>query len=345
MYLVLPSLISEVQSAFVSNRQILDGSFILNELLSWYSLKAFGFGQKWCKWIHGCLDRDMGSVLVNGSPTSEFQFHKGLKQGDPLSPFLFILIMESLHLSFKRVIDAGFYKGISLSASFMISHLFYADDAVFVGEWSSSNIITIANVLKCFYLASGLKINFHKSKLMGVGVNLDEVNRAASMVGCSTFTSPFKYLGVKVGGNMSRISSWDEVINKVSTRLSKWKLKTLSIGGRLTLIKSVLTSIPLYHMSIFKVLLGVLNKLEAIRRNFFNGVECSEKRLHGLVGIRKKVGNGENTSFWDENWLGDDIFKSIYPRLPRGGVEKVQLDSLRTRTSVVTLPNMVDRWI
>ncbi|GKC14551.1 RNA-directed DNA polymerase, eukaryota [Tanacetum coccineum] len=293
--------------------------------------------------------------------------------------------------------DAGFYKGISLNASFMISHLFYADDVVFVGEWNTLNIKTLTNVLKCFYLASGLKINFHKSKLMGVGVNSDEVNIAASMVGCSTFNSPFKYLGVKVGDNMSRINSWEEVINNVSTRLSKWKLKTLYIGGRLTLTKSVLSSIPLYHMSIFKVPSGVLNKLEAIRQNFFNGVECSEKKLLGLVGIRspwldiiqdlhslkskgidlmqfirKKVGNGENTSFWDENWTGDDIFKNIYPRLyaleenksisvadklchsslvhtfrrlPRGGVEEVQLDSLRTHMSDVILPNMADHWI
>ncbi|GJU30905.1 RNA-directed DNA polymerase, eukaryota [Tanacetum coccineum] len=389
MYLVLPSIVSEVQSAFVSNRQILDGPFILDELLSWCknkkkramifkvdfekafdsvkweylidSLKAFGFGQKWCKWIHGCLDRAMGSVLVNGSPTSEFQFHKGLKQGDLMSPFLFILVMESLHLSFKRVIDAGLYKGISLNASFMISHLFYADDAVFVGEWSASNIITIANVLKCFYLASGLKINFHKSKLMGVGVNSDVVNRAASMVGCSMFTSPLKYLGVKVGANMSRISSWEDVVNKVSTHLSTWKLKTLSIGGRLTLIKSVLTSIPLYHMSIFKVPLGVLKELEAIRQNFFNGA----KSIHGNQGALDSSSTRSRRSPWLDiikdihslKYKGDDNLKSIYPRLyaleeqksisvavklqhpslvhsfrrlPIGGVEEVQLDSLHS---------------
>ncbi|GJV92652.1 RNA-directed DNA polymerase, eukaryota [Tanacetum coccineum] len=122
---VISGLISDVQSAFVSNRQILDDPFILNELLSWCKhkkikamafkvdfekafdsirwdylqdiLKIFGFGDKWCGWINGCLNSAMGSVLVKRSPTSEFQFHKGLKQGDPLSPFLFILIMESLH--------------------------------------------------------------------------------------------------------------------------------------------------------------------------------------------------------------------------------------------------------
>ncbi|GKA45290.1 hypothetical protein Tco_0738086 [Tanacetum coccineum] len=99
----------------------------------------------------------------------------------------------------------------------------------------------------------GLKINLHKSKLIGIGVSSNVVAAAASLIGCSILTAPINYLGVKVGSNMSRINSWDDVISKVSSRLSKWKLKLLSIGGRLTLLKSVLTSIPLYHMSIFKV--------------------------------------------------------------------------------------------
>ncbi|GJX93140.1 RNA-directed DNA polymerase, eukaryota, reverse transcriptase zinc-binding domain protein, partial [Tanacetum coccineum] len=175
----------------------------------------------------------------------------------------------------------------------------------FVGEWSATNIKTIVNVLKCFYLALGLKINLHKSKLMGVGVNLVEVKRAASLVGCSTFCTPFKYLGVKVGGNMSRINSWEEVITKVFTRLSKWKLKTLSIGGRHTLLKSVLTLISLYHMSIFKVPMGVLNKLESIRRNLFNGVANSDKiftwiRWDNVLASKKNGGLGVS-SFYASN--------------------------------------------
>ncbi|GKC72748.1 RNA-directed DNA polymerase, eukaryota, reverse transcriptase zinc-binding domain protein [Tanacetum coccineum] len=475
----------EVQSAFVSNRNILDGPFILDELLQWCkhkrkramifkvdfekafdsvkwdylidTLRAFGFGQKWCSWINGCFETATGSVLVNGSPTSEFQFHRGLKQGDPISPFLFILIMETLHLSFKRVIEANLFKGISINASFSISHLFYADDVVFIGEWNSSNIKTVAKVLNCFYLASGLKINFHKSKLMGVGVNSNEVESVANLVGCSTFSSPFKYLGVIVGDNMSRLKPWEDVISKVSNRLSNWKLKTLSIGGRLTLIKSVISSIPLYHMSIFKAPMGVLNKLESIRRNFFNGIDGMDKKnswigwdkilaskkngglgvsslyatnrallfkwiwrffsqdsswwsrfiqaMHGNHGalsscvtslrrspwldiiremhalnskgidlmqfLKKKLGNGENTSFWDDKWHDDGPFKSLYPRLhaletcksisvasklsqpsliqslrrpPRGGVEEEQFSLLGSRTTGISLPNMCDRW-
>ncbi|GJR01764.1 hypothetical protein Tco_0524748 [Tanacetum coccineum] len=111
--------------------------------------------------------------------------------------------------------------------------------------------------------------------------------------------------GIKVGGAMYRIISWDDVVAKVSARLSKWKLKTFSIGGRLTLIKSVLTSIPLYHMSIFKVPSGVLKLLESIRRNFFDGVDGSERKMAWInwnkVLASKKYGSLGVSSFYALN--------------------------------------------
>ncbi|GJY47125.1 RNA-directed DNA polymerase, eukaryota [Tanacetum coccineum] len=187
--------------------------------------------------------------------------------------------MESLLLSFSKVTNAVLFLGILIDSSLTFAHLFFADDDIFVGKWDSLNIRTIVNVLKCFHLASGLKINFHKSKLVGIGTRPEEVDATATTMGCSIFTTPFVYLGVKVRGAMSRIKSWDDMVAKVSSRLSKWKLKTLLLCGRLTLIKLVLTSIPLYHMSIFKVPSGVLKLLESIRRNFFNGVDGSEIKM------------------------------------------------------------------
>ena len=96
-------------------------------------MKKFSFGDRWRGWIHACLLSFRGSILVNGSPTKEFQFFRGLKQGDPLSPFLFILIMESLHISFQRVVEAGLFSGIKINSMVNLSHLFYADDAIFLG--------------------------------------------------------------------------------------------------------------------------------------------------------------------------------------------------------------------
>ncbi|GJZ21170.1 RNA-directed DNA polymerase, eukaryota, reverse transcriptase zinc-binding domain protein [Tanacetum coccineum] len=124
----------------------------------------------------------------------------------------------------------------------------------------------------------GLSINLSKSKLLDVVVSEDRVVQAANRIGCGVLKAPFAYLGSKVGGNMSRIKSWDEIVDKMVDRLSKWKMKTLSIGGRLTLLKAVLGSMPIYHMSIFKVPMKVLQRMESIRSRFFSGVDLNSKK-------------------------------------------------------------------
>nr|GEV35673.1 RNA-directed DNA polymerase, eukaryota, reverse transcriptase zinc-binding domain protein [Tanacetum cinerariifolium] len=144
-------------------------------------------------------------------------------------------------------------RGISLNGKSSISHLFYADDAMFVGEWSEDNLKITVSILKCFFFASGLKINFHKSQVLGVGVPHYLVEQAANSIGCSIMDKYFRYLGVKV--------------------------KTLSIGGRLTLLKSVLGASPIYNMSIYKVPKGVLKTMESIRNSFFNGADPLNKKI------------------------------------------------------------------
>ncbi|GJW56983.1 RNA-directed DNA polymerase, eukaryota [Tanacetum coccineum] len=330
---VISVLVSDTQSAFVANRQILDGPFILNELLAWCKRKkkqamifkvdfakaydsvrwdylldvlhAFGFGPNWCKWIRGTFSSSMASVLVNGSPSSEFPFFCGLKQGDPLAPYLFILIMESLHISFSKALSDGVFKGIQINESMVVSHLFYADDAIFIGEWSDSNMGNIVKILRCFFLASGLKINIQKSQIMGVGVHRNQISQAASLIGCSVMQAPFRYLGVMVGDCMSRLSAWSDTVHKLHQRLSKWKVKTLSIGGRLTLLKSVLGASPLYNLSIFKVPKGILKEMETIRSNFFKGADQSDSKISWVawekVLASKKNGGLGVSSFYALN--------------------------------------------
>nr|GEV35323.1 RNA-directed DNA polymerase, eukaryota [Tanacetum cinerariifolium] len=130
--------------------------------------------------------------------------------------------LESLDISFNNILNARMYKGIRIDDSLSFSHLFYVDDAVFIGKWDKANVITIVNMLECFYLASGLKINIHKSKIMGIGTSYEEVDSAARIIGCNTFSLPFNYLGVKVGSSSSKSKFWDEDIAKLLSRLSKW---------------------------------------------------------------------------------------------------------------------------
>ncbi|GJS72033.1 RNA-directed DNA polymerase, eukaryota [Tanacetum coccineum] len=208
-----------------------------------------------------------------------------------------------------------------MSSSMTLSHLFYADDAVFIGEWSRGNLTGIMHTLRCFSLLSGLSINLKKSQLLGVGIPESQVLEAATLIGCSVLHTPFKYLGIMVGENMSSIRAWDETVNKLKMSLSSWKLKTLSIGGRLTLLKSVLGSTPIYNMSLFKVPKAVLKSMESIRRNFFNGIRDGEKYC-----------------------MDERSFCSSLRRDVRGGKESAQLSRISDLLDTVVLSNMGDRW-
>nr|GEY04183.1 RNA-directed DNA polymerase, eukaryota [Tanacetum cinerariifolium] len=296
--------------------------------------------------VLGGIVNEVQSTFI--APTEEFQFYKGLKQSDPLSPFLFILVMKSLHISFQRVVDAGLFTGIKINNSIHLSHMFFADDAVFVGRWSDANIDILVNVLDYFNRASGLKINMCKSKIIGIHVEDAKVKQAASKIGCLTLHTPFNYLGLKVGEVMSRVDAWKEVINKVKSRLSKWKMKSLSIGGRLTLIKFVLGSLPIYYMSIYRVPNGVIQELETIRSHFFNGCDTSSKkaswvRWSTVLTAKNKGGPGVASMFalnrglmlkwiWrfftQKNSLWATVIKAIHDK--DGGDGKVSYSGARS---------------
>ncbi|GJT17097.1 RNA-directed DNA polymerase, eukaryota, reverse transcriptase zinc-binding domain protein [Tanacetum coccineum] len=243
-------------------------------------LDSLGYGLKWRYWIKTCLSSLKYSILVNGSPTSEFSINRGLRQGDPLSPFLFILVMEGLHNAFADAVGNGLISGININnSSINISHLFFADDVIITTGWNARDLENIIRVLHVFYLASGLKINIHKSNIYGIGVNEDEVYNMASNAGCIAGNIPFNYLGLPIGSNMKSIASWKMLIDRFRSRLSTWKASLLSIGGRLTLIKSVLGSLGIYYLSIFRAPESVLNDLERIRSNFFWGGNQDGKKM------------------------------------------------------------------
>ncbi|GJZ65953.1 hypothetical protein Tco_0622649 [Tanacetum coccineum] len=139
--------------------------------------------------------------------------------------------------------------------------------------------LSLIHILRCFELASGLKVNIDKSRVMGVGVPTSEVISMASSIGCTHDSLPFCYLGLPVGKWMNLSASWNEVINRFRDKLSSWKAKSLSIGGRLTLVMAVLGSLPVYYFSLFKAPQKIINTLESIRSRFFWGFSDSQKGI------------------------------------------------------------------
>ena len=162
--------------------------------------------------------------------------------------------MEALSFMIYKVLDVGEFQGIALSDMCpVISHLFYADDALILGEWSTCNIANMARVLRCFYVCSGLKINIHKSNLFGLGTEGQEVVELASVMGCKVGLAPFEYLGILVGANMNRANNWRKIVDIFEARVALWKANCLSIRGRVTLIKSVLESLSVYYFSLYRI--------------------------------------------------------------------------------------------
>ncbi|MDV3153228.1 MAG: reverse transcriptase domain-containing protein, partial [Candidatus Phytoplasma australasiaticum] len=253
------------------------------------------FPLKWRQWIKGILVSARSSVLVNGSPTFEFSCEKGIWQGDPISPFLFIIMMEAFSCLMSKASQLGMFDGVVLpNGGPVLSHLLYADDAMLMGEWSDFNFDNMRRILRIFYLCSGLKINLHKSVLYGIGVDNDEVRIQAESLRCKPGPLPFSYLGIKVGANMNRVANWEPVINTCRKRLSKWKASSLSIGGRVTLIKSVLTSLPTYYFSLFKVPKKVGKELEGLMRRFLWGGSEDVRKLPWVAwdNITKPIQEG-----------------------------------------------------
>jgi hypothetical protein len=325
---VLEKVISKTQSAFIEGRQILDPILIANETLdcrlrskepgilckldvekaydhvNWdfllYMLKRCGFGAKWCSWISYCISSARFSVLVNGSPEGFFDSSRGLRQGDPLSPLLFVFVMEALSRMLSAGINDGLLEGFKVGNEF-VSHLLFADDTLIFCNASPDQLAHLRGILLLFEAASGLKVNLAKSVMIPVG-NVQQVDYLASILGCEVASLPFEYLGLPLGAPNSAIHIWDGVLEKMDRHLAGWKQPLLSKGGRVTLIKSTLANIPTYYMSLFKIPVSVANRIEKLQRDFLWGGVGDDFKYHlvkwskvcspiskGGLGIRKLV--------------------------------------------------------
>ena len=231
---IMGLIISQSQNAFVERRQILDAILIANEAVDsilrrkekgilckldiekaydhirWDFLlqimERMGFGSKWISWINWCISTASFSVLVNGSSKGFFQSSRGLRQGDPLSPYLFVIGMEALSCLLKRVVEGNFISGCRFSGrdggDIVISHLLYVDDTILFYEANSEQLMYLRWTLIWFEAFSGLKINLNKSVIIPLG-RVDNVEVLAAELGCGVGSSPQRtwvfHLGLLIG--------------------------------------------------------------------------------------------------------------------------------------------------
>ncbi|RVW13630.1 LINE-1 reverse transcriptase-like [Vitis vinifera] len=280
---VLDRVVLVDQNAFVRGRQILDASLVANEVIDYWHkrkekglicrldiekaydsinwkflmkvLRKMGFGSRWMDWMWWCISTAKFSILINGVPAGFFSNSKGLWQGDPLSPYLFVLGMEVLSTLLRRAGEGAFFPAVGFGErgeELIVSHLLFVDDTLIFYKVRREQLTNLSWILAWFEAASGLRINLAKSVLIPVG-EVDELEELAAELGCRLGALPTVYLGLPLGAHHKTSSSWDGVEERMRRRLAWWKRQYISKGGRITLIKSTLASIPIYLLSLIRI--------------------------------------------------------------------------------------------
>jgi hypothetical protein len=329
---LLHKIVSPVQSAFLKGRSIHDNTILAHELfhsmkqkkgngglmalkldmekafdsMEWEFLlkilSLLGFHPIWVQWIRQCITTSSFSILLDGAPFGKFFPSRGLRHGDPLSPFLFIMGSEILSRLILREENLGFLKGIKMARSCPpITHLLFADDVMIFARAKACEAEVILKCLNTYSAWSGQHINVSKSAIFfSRNCNLSAKEAVNRILHLNLLPSRAKYLGIPLLMHRSKKASFIELKDKIVARISGWKAKFLSQAARTTLIKSVINAIPTYLMSLFLLPKSLCASINSCIRKFWWGFPqeknhslsllawdniCKPKSLGGL-GIR-----------------------------------------------------------
>jgi hypothetical protein len=211
-------------------------------------LKAYGFSENFSNWIKACINNPWISPLLNGRPTNFFKASRGLRQGFPLSPFLYILLADSLSRKLEEERRTRKLPGLLIARGVKeINHSQFVDDTLLLGAATIRTANRFQKVLISFLTASGGKLNTSKCRIYGWHVPGHIKEQIARIFGFPIITTwnYFKYLGMPIFLNHYSSSAWLEIMEKISARIQNWGGRWLNPAGKTVLIKSVLSS-PLH---------------------------------------------------------------------------------------------------
>lgn len=228
-----------------------------------------GFDIGFIRWIMGCVYLASFVVLINGAVSTFFKAERGLRQGCPLSPLIFLLVAEGLSRFLKEAVRRSNLIGLILAHGINLTHLLFVDDILLFCRGTRRDIYYLFRGINLFKIATGMMINFQKSSASFF--RLEDTDLRYMMgyfpIQAVEISEGIKYLGFFIKPNGYRKSDWKWLIGKLEKRLLLCSNKWFSGAGRLTLVKSVLEAIPAYWMSIAWILKGVLDR---IRRIYFS---------------------------------------------------------------------------
>ncbi|CAN6228096.1 unnamed protein product [Urochloa humidicola] len=259
-------------------------------------LAARGFDNNWRRWIQQILSTSLTAVLVNGTPGPWFACRCGLRQGDPLSPYLFLLVADVLQALIKQ--ERLIRHPISNDAA--CPTLQYADDTLIVLRGATEDVRQLKNVLDKFSAATGLHINYHKSTAVPMNMPDEILLECLDILGCRRDGFPQTYLGLPLSCNKLRISAYDPYISRADRYLAGWQAALLNPMGRTVLINTVLDGQLNHLMSAMEMPVGAIKLFDRRRRSFLwtgestaSGANClvawdkvRQDKEHGGLGVK-----------------------------------------------------------
>lgn len=307
---ILPRIISPTQSGFVPGRVIHDNVLLVQELthdlnrrtrgnnvvlkldmekaydrMSWpfilQMLRCFGFSERWISLIRRAVYGPWFSVLVNGAIHGYFPSERGLRQGDPISPCLFIIAAEFLSRGLVHLYSRYPSVRYRSAASTDISHLSFADDIVIFANGSRCSLQRVMDFLHRYQVVSGQLISRTKSSFyIGKPASASCRSIVHSVTGFQWRQLPFIYLGCPIFTGCLKISYFDGMVRKVRERISGWANRLLSFGGKLILIRHVLSALPLHLFHVLRPPSTVIQSLERLFTRFLWGDSDGRRRIH-----------------------------------------------------------------
>ncbi|KAF5468900.1 hypothetical protein F2P56_013011 [Juglans regia] len=244
-----------------------DWKFLLNVL------KSFGFSSQFCNLVKECVQTPWFSIMMNGTYKGFFQPARGLRQGDPLSPYLFIIMEEML----SRLLCKNFEEGRIGCFSHpvgapIVSHLLYADDLLVFVTGGKQSVLKLMNTLEVYEKWSGQLINKEKSTFFfSKSISTARRRNLKRTTGLVEGNFPLTYLGVPLVSGRLTSRELEPLIEKIRRKIAGWKVNLLSQGGRLTLMKHVLACISTHMLAVLNVPLRVFKKLNSLLSTFFWG--------------------------------------------------------------------------
>jgi hypothetical protein len=256
--------------------------------LSWKfiydTLLEVGYPMEWINVVMTSVTSVRTNVKWNGDRAEYFHPQRGIRQGDPISPYLFVICMDKLSHLITHCVQEGEWKPMRAGRNGpLISHLMFADDLILFAEANPTQMRFVLNTLNQFCQLSGQQVSHEKTSIMFSRNVCSQMREELTMLsGFNEASSLGKHLGVPLVGRAPKKSDYNYLINQVKTKLSAWKAKQLSFAGRITLSKAVIEAIPIYPMMTNCIPKGCLNELQKIQRAFIWGDENGNRKYHAV---------------------------------------------------------------